>query len=717
MMRRSVLFALCWLALLSGLPSYSALAANNNVSQIELTAQKELLQTQIEAIKGLHQKDADAINKRIDDQLAQVGQGVDRFGVIVSVLGTLVSLLLAGLGLLGYVTVSNKTKIEAEKAAQDWFDANEQNLKQRLSDVDKLAADAHQNILAAQHGVDQQAQDVHDAMDRMQTQIGKVPLDQTGGDAFDVSADARVVLERAQQLEKTPESSYSFDDWNTRGHAAYSRNAFDEAAYLWLKASKIPNAGAVNVAQVLFNRGLAQGEVGQSQEEIKTYDEVLHRFGDASELALKEHVARSLVNKGFRQGQLGLNEEAIKISDEVLRRFGDASELALKEQVARALINKGLAQYQLGQSEAAIKTSDEVVRRFGDASELALKEPVARALINKGFAQGQLGQSEEEIKTSDEVLRRFGNASEPALKVGVARALVNKGVSQGQLGQSEEEIKTYDDVLRRFGDASELALKELMAQALLNKGVRQGHLGQSEEEIKTYDEVLRRFSDASELVLKEPLAKALVIKGITQSQLGQSEAAIKSYDEVLCRFGDASEFALKERVAQALVNKGNTQRQLGQSEEAIKTYDEVLRRFGDASEVALKEQVADALNVMGFSFLTQAKAQWADRYAANALLLKARECFTHAITKMPQTWGMALGNRAYAHWLMGNPTDAETDFAAGLRAEKFAGQDLYEGTLKDFETHPIAEDQSMRAMVDRLWVDYQNEKTGAVGHA
>lgn len=588
MMRRSVLFALCWLALLSGLPSYSALAANNNVSQIELTAQKELLQTQIEAIKGLHQKDADAINKRIDDQLAQVGQGVDRFGVIVSVLGTLVSLLLAGLGLLGYVTVSNKTKIEAEKAAQDWFDANEQNLKQRLSDVDKLAADAHQNILAAQHGVDQQAQDVHDAMDRMQTQIGKVPLDQTGGDAFDVSADARVVLERAQQLEKTPESSYSFDDWNTRGHAAYSRNAFDEAAYLWLKASKIPNAGAVNVAQVLFNRGLAQGEVGQSQEEIKTYDEVLHRFGDASELALKEHVARSLVNKGFRQGQLGLNEEAIKISDEVLRRFGDASELALKE---------------------------------------------------------------------------------------------------------------------------------LMAQALLNKGVRQGHLGQSEEEIKTYDEVLRRFSDASELVLKEPLAKALVIKGITQSQLGQSEAAIKSYDEVLCRFGDASEFALKERVAQALVNKGNTQRQLGQSEEAIKTYDEVLRRFGDASEVALKEQVADALNVMGFSFLTQAKAQWADRYAANALLLKARECFTHAITKMPQTWGMALGNRAYAHWLMGNPTDAETDFAAGLRAEKFAGQDLYEGTLKDFETHPIAEDQSMRAMVDRLWVDYQNEKTGAVGHA
>jgi hypothetical protein len=78
MMRRSLLFALCWVALLFSLPSQSALVANDNVSQTELTVQKELLQTQIEAIQSLHQKVSDTINKRIDDQLAQVGPGVDR---------------------------------------------------------------------------------------------------------------------------------------------------------------------------------------------------------------------------------------------------------------------------------------------------------------------------------------------------------------------------------------------------------------------------------------------------------------------------------------------------------------------------------------------------------------------------------------------------------------------------------------------------------------
>jgi hypothetical protein len=84
---------------------------------------------------------------------------------------------------------------------------------------------------------------------------------------------------------------------------------------------------------------------------------------------------------------------------------------------------------------------------------------------------------------------------------------------------------------------------------------------------------------------------------------------------------------------------------------------------------------------------------------------------------MPQSWGVALGNRAYAQWLLGNFTEAETDFAAGLRAEKFAGQELYEATLKDFDIHPVPEDQGMREMVERLWADYQNEQPGGVGHA
>ena len=67
------------------------------------------------------------------------------------------------------------------------------------------------------------------------------------------------------------------------------------------------------------------------------YDEVVARFGEATEPALREQVAMALVNKASRLGELGRSEEAAGVYDEVVARFGDATEPALREQVALAL--------------------------------------------------------------------------------------------------------------------------------------------------------------------------------------------------------------------------------------------------------------------------------------------------------------------------------------------------------------------------------------------
>ncbi len=350
----------------------------------------------------------------------------------------------------------------------------------------------------------------------------------------------------------------------------------------------------------LFQKGITQGQAGKLEEEITTYDEVVRRFGEAAEPALREQVAKALFNKGVTQGQAGKPEETIATYDEVVRRFGEAAEPVLREQVAKALVNKGVMQGQAGKPEEAIATYDEVVRRFGEAAEPVLREQVAKALVNKGVTQGQAGKLEEKIATYDEVVRRFGEAVEPALRERVAKALVYKGITQGQAGKLEEEIATYDEVVRRFGEAAEPALREQVAKALVNKGIAQGQTGKPEEEIATYDEVVRRFGEAAEPALREQVAKALVYKGVTQGQTGKPEEEIATYDEVVRRFGEAAEPVLREQVAKALVNKGVTQSKTGKPEEAIATYDEVVRRFGEAAELALREQVARALVNKGF---------------------------------------------------------------------------------------------------------------------
>jgi hypothetical protein len=50
----------------------------------------------------------------------------------------------------------------------------------------------------------------------------------------------------------------------------------------------------LTVAEQVERDGALRQQQGQSEEEIKTYDDVLRRFGDASELALKELMAQGL---------------------------------------------------------------------------------------------------------------------------------------------------------------------------------------------------------------------------------------------------------------------------------------------------------------------------------------------------------------------------------------------------------------------------------------
>jgi tetratricopeptide (TPR) repeat protein len=125
--------------------------------------------------------------------------------------------------------------------------------------------------------------------------------------------------------------------------------------------------------------------MNRSEDAIAVYDEVVERFGDAPEAALREQVAQALFNKGNRLGQMNRSEDAIAAYDEVVKRFGDAPEAALREPVAKALVNKGVTLGQMNRSEDAIAEYDEVVKRYGAAPEAALREQVANALNGKGY--------------------------------------------------------------------------------------------------------------------------------------------------------------------------------------------------------------------------------------------------------------------------------------------------------------------------------------------
>ena len=99
---------------------------------------------------------------------------------------------------------------------------------------------------------------------------------------------------------------------------------------------------------------------------------ILHdAFGRSTGLK-KDWGFSALVEKGIRLGELGRSEEAIAVYNDLIARFGTATELPLREPLANALFNKAKALDELGRSEEAIAVCDDLIARFGTATEPTL---------------------------------------------------------------------------------------------------------------------------------------------------------------------------------------------------------------------------------------------------------------------------------------------------------------------------------------------------------
>lgn len=654
----------------------AGVAVATPVSPIEdSTAQKELFQARLDAVKEMQQKDINflrermeaqdrtiaTLERRMESQLTQTGQAVDRFGVIAGILGTIVTLLLALVGAVAYFSVKRKTKIEAEKAARHWFETHSATLEQEIMRLrcfaDQGCRDIDQHVDRVSNSAKKAQEVIEDRRDDFSRLAGEIDSRQS---VF-TENEMTVLRERDAELRKVPEASYSFDDWNTRAHAAYEAKHYMEASMLWEQAAAIPNAGAEKVAQVLVNKGVALRQLEREEESLKAYDEVVERFE-------KDPAP------------------------------------AIRVQVARALVYKGVALSQFERQEEAISAYNGVVERFGKDTAPVIREQIANALFNKGNALGQFKRGEEAIEAYDEVVERFDKDAAPAIRVQVANAFVNKGVTLGQLDRAEEAINAWSEVVKRFGKDTSPTIFSPVAAALFNKGNELGRLDRGMEAIQAYDEMVKRFGKNPAPAFCEHVAKALVNKGNALERLDRVKDAIKEWEEVVKRFGEDPAPALREQVALAFIFKGSALIQLKHEEEAINAWSEVVKRFGEDPAPALRDQVANALNGLGFMKLLEAKKAWTlEPDAARAHLESARENLERAATYTSKPSGMILANHAYVAWLMGDAPLAETLFQSALTAEEDGGKELYEESLKDIDKHPIAEDAGFRVLVERLW--------------
>lgn len=119
--------------------------------------------------------------------------------------------------------------------------------------------------------------------------------------------------------------------------------------------------------------------VASAAYEHAQFDTAADALSRARESSIDDVAALAGYNLGVVLGDLGRSDDAVEVNDEVVARFGEATEPALREQVAKALVNKGVTLGALGRSDDELDAHDEVVARYGEATEPVLRQAVAMA--------------------------------------------------------------------------------------------------------------------------------------------------------------------------------------------------------------------------------------------------------------------------------------------------------------------------------------------------
>ena len=187
------------------------------------------------------------------------------------------------------------------------------------------------------------------------------------------------VIERIEQANKQYISTIpEIESQLEKVRDAVRRTQYHEAINLAVKIDKNPLTptqlrGLMDVAW-----SATSNLYDNSNEELNGYDLIIALGNmllehDNDKPALREQVATALVNKGITLGTLNRSEEAIAVYDDVVKRFGEATEPALRELVAKALVNKGVILLQQRKNIQALQCFSGVVEFCGDTQGAGLQ--------------------------------------------------------------------------------------------------------------------------------------------------------------------------------------------------------------------------------------------------------------------------------------------------------------------------------------------------------
>ena len=362
------------------------------------------------------------------------------------------------------------------------------------------------------------------------------PLDYFIGDE-PLAATKRVTFHRL-----AAEAAAERADWATTGSEAaaglaVATDAAERAAFLRLLASAALHQGRreeafdrvteglalldvtkqpLDVARLLYVRGLAYGDAGQlaaSTEAFETVRDIVQRY-EILDPRLRARVAVAL---GTTYRRLGRTTKAIASYESALATASRANELKL---AAQGFMGIAVSHYDAGDLDAAIGSYERALDLFERVADTSFELHVRQSLASIHFQQGHVAQARD---LADRAIVRAAEVGDDhwgaVAQVVRARVLL----SEGNADEARHIARQAERVLASVGDQIQRA-HALRVVAAASEA--RGEIVEADRAYKQSIELLSSIDDRADLALAaSEYAKVLRARGAIDEAFAMLELA------------------------------------------------------------------------------------------------------------------------------------------------------------------------------------------------
>ena len=316
-----------------------AQAANQPATSADLEKlqdQVRVIDKDLSVLKETAASRLDAQDKRIGDislntaqhanHLAAIANQTTNVGNLISNTSIGITLLVFLASLITYFSATSRAEKEAQDASREWLKQNATRLNDEIEVLKIQAKEAQDQIAALRLQASTASSEISEhtgrvasnaraAEDKVASSVKAVEQLSANASRILESASAKdgspptkqdkeaieVIKKASDALKTKPESTFTADDYYTRGVKYFADSEYQSALSAFRQAtSQVGSSGpAEMVARFLFADAVTLGALGKSEEAIAVYDDIDRRFGRDEAPGMREQVARARNGLGF----------------------------------------------------------------------------------------------------------------------------------------------------------------------------------------------------------------------------------------------------------------------------------------------------------------------------------------------------------------------------------------------------------------------------------